>query len=225
MRKPFCPIEHECPEKYCPNRDNCKDLTYSWEIPYYIEDGVLIVKEYAHRYDWNKEAQGLGWEVPSYCFLPSGDYNSIYGTYHDQEIIQRIKQAWFEAGWASAIPLTEKPLSPKKMKVCPKCGNPEIYRKHPHSLDIYCDRCGHLGRVSQVLKPFLESKVYRRKSPKGTHTVQVWLCPNNKRHYSFSITYGQGMMAFNEFPEDPYLSGCFENAGEALKAGIEEANR
>ncbi|WP_375506472.1 hypothetical protein [uncultured Nostoc sp.] len=40
--------------------------------------------------------------------------------------------------------------------------------------------------------------------------------------YSFALTYGSGVCIFNEFSDDPYLSGSYETVEQALAAGIRE---
>jgi len=57
---------------------------------------------------------------------------------------------------------------------------------------------------------------------KGTHYISVWYCPTDSSRYSFALTYGAGTCMFNEFLEDPYLSGSYSTPEEALKAGTAE---
>jgi hypothetical protein len=54
------------------------------------------------------------------------------------------------------------------------------------------------------------------------HLVSAWRCPVDPSRYSFSITYGGGIARFDEFPDDPYLKGCYATPQEALEAGIAE---
>jgi transcription elongation factor Elf1 len=150
MKKPICPIGLECSKRYCPNHDQCKDLTHSWEIPYYFEKGALIVKKYGWRCEWHEEAQGLGWEAPRRCTLPSGDYRRLDGNDHEYEMKERLKESWKEAGWAAAVDLplpSPKPVEPpkrvKKIETCPYCESEQIYRKQRESFTLYCDECGH----------------------------------------------------------------------------------
>ncbi|MBU7587560.1 MAG: hypothetical protein KAF91_32845 [Nostoc sp. TH1S01] len=57
---------------------------------------------------------------------------------------------------------------------------------------------------------------------KGTHYVSVWYCPTDPSKYSFALIYGAGVCQFNEFSDDPYLSGIYDSPQEALEAGIAE---
>lgn len=57
---------------------------------------------------------------------------------------------------------------------------------------------------------------------KGNHYVSVWFCPMDISRYSFALTYGSGVCIFNEFSNDPYLSGSYETVEQALAAGIRE---
>jgi hypothetical protein len=102
---------------------------------------------------------------------------------------------------------------------CPNCKS-EGYRTHPHSLDIFCAQCNYQWRSRQVLKPFLKEEVYSHFSPKGKHRVTVWLCPADLQKFSFGLSFRQGTCVFEEFAEDPYLSGCYDTPEEALEAGI-----
>jgi rubredoxin len=103
---------------------------------------------------------------------------------------------------------------------CPKCGSSELYRKHPHSLNLQCDRCGYCFTDSQPQQPILSAQAYRKSQPRGTHTVRVWYCPSDSSKYSFSVTYGGGIAHFGEFPDDPFLKGCYVSPQEALEAGV-----
>lgn len=105
---------------------------------------------------------------------------------------------------------------------CPKCLSSDIYRKSPLSLDIYCAKCHFCWKARQVLRPFLTQEVYRKTPPKGKHKVSVWCCPLNPKRYSFQITYGSGIMRFEEFTSSPYLSGDYPTAEEALKSGVDK---
>lgn len=106
---------------------------------------------------------------------------------------------------------------------CPKCLSRDIYRKMPLDLTVYCAKCGFHWTVNQVLKPFLIKEIYRGKAPKGKHTISVWCCPSDPNKFSFAIAYGSGITAFEEFASDPYLSGVYNTAEEALKAGVGKA--
>ncbi|MEG3440166.1 hypothetical protein V0288_23755 [Pannus brasiliensis CCIBt3594] len=105
---------------------------------------------------------------------------------------------------------------------CPKCGNQDVYRKRLESLTIYCDRCGHQWEGNQVRKSLANRKTWS-KIERMYMYVSVWLCPKDKSKYSFGISNGHGIVYFKEFPEDPYVSGCYNSIEEALTAGMEEA--
>lgn len=105
---------------------------------------------------------------------------------------------------------------------CPNCGSTELYRRHPHSLIICCERCDYSFDDKQPQHPILCTGAYRRSQPRGMHLVSAWHCPTNSERYSFSITYGGGIVKFDEFPDDPYLKGCYATPQEALYAGIAE---
>jgi hypothetical protein len=108
------------------------------------------------------------------------------------------------------------------MKNCPNCGNQEIYRKDLTSLVIHCDCCGYRWETEQVRKPLATARV-RAKKLRRTLNISVWLCPIDKNKYSFSINNGNGVMVFEDFPEDRYVSGCYDSIKQALEAGIKEA--
>lgn len=61
--------------------------------------------------------------------------------------------------------------------------------------------------------------------PRHTLNIGIYLCPIDQNKYSFSINNGNGIMAFYEFEDDQYLSGCYESIKEALEAGIKEASK
>ncbi|MFN6559528.1 MAG: hypothetical protein RMY28_006940 [Nostoc sp. ChiSLP01] len=106
---------------------------------------------------------------------------------------------------------------------CPNCGSSEIYRQNPTQRQVYCDRCGYSWQVKQPQIPLLEKKIYvSQGSMKGQHYVSVWYCPIDSSKYSFSLNYGGGVCLFNEFLEDPYLSGSYSTPEKALQAGIAE---
>lgn len=108
---------------------------------------------------------------------------------------------------------------------CPKCSSNQTYRRHPHSLEVRCDRCGHSFQAGQAQGPILEAKVYcPRGAMRGTHRVTVWYCPTDSIRYSFALSFGGGIRAFHEFPDDPDLSGCYSTPEEALQAGEKKVN-
>lgn len=106
---------------------------------------------------------------------------------------------------------------------CPKCLSQDIYRKSPLKLTVYCAKCGFHWSVSQVLRPFLTKEIYRTKTPKGKHKISVWCCPSDPSKFSFSIRYGSGVVGFEEFASNAFLSGTYSTAEEALKAGVDKA--
>lgn len=103
--KAVCPIGIECDRRACPNYLQCKDLCISWEIPYYLKDGALIVKPYGWRCAWHEEAQGT---CKHFCQLPSGDYKRLDGDEREYEIKNRLRVSWEKAGWVAATPLKQK---------------------------------------------------------------------------------------------------------------------
>lgn len=106
---------------------------------------------------------------------------------------------------------------------CLNCGSQEIYRKNPQEKVVYCERCGYSWEVKQAKKPLLQTKVYMSRGPmRGSHYVSVWFCPMDISRYSFALNYGGGVCMFNEFSDDPYLSGSYETVEQALSAGIRE---
>lgn len=106
------------------------------------------------------------------------------------------------------------------MKTCPNCGSIEIYRQDLQSLIIHCDRCGHQWEAEQVRKPLATARAREKRYPRTRLNIGVYLCPVNKEKYSFAINNGNGIIAFNEFDTDRYLSGCYDSIEEALAAGI-----
>jgi len=71
-----------------------------------------------------------------------------------------------------------------------------------------------------VRKALVEKWVYRKTAPRGNYFVTAWHCPINPTKYSFGISYRGGVAAFNEFEENPYVSGCYDSPDKALQAGI-----
>jgi len=104
MRKVACPIDLECASHPCHNNFQCKDLAISWEIPYCIQNGVLIVRPYGWRCEWDDEAHGTH---KRFCPLPSGSYKVLDGSDHEFEIKERLRSSWLDAGWAAAVSIIE----------------------------------------------------------------------------------------------------------------------
>ncbi|MFB2878698.1 hypothetical protein [Floridanema aerugineum] len=103
---------------------------------------------------------------------------------------------------------------------CPKCHYPDIYRRDPRSLTVYCSKCGHSWQSNQTLRALLRVAVYRTRAPRGNHDISVWHCPIDSSKYSFSVTFGAGVSVFNQFEGHPYDCGQFNTPEEALEAGI-----
>ncbi|MEC4813522.1 MAG: hypothetical protein SAK29_09665 [Scytonema sp. PMC 1069.18] len=83
----------------------------SWEIPYTRTAEALIVKSSGTRYEWQDEAENcivgnMGW-----CPIDGGYYKAEYdgcsGGYRN-EMNERVKQSWREAGWYAAVPIPEQ---------------------------------------------------------------------------------------------------------------------
>ncbi|NCR26757.1 MAG: hypothetical protein GPJ25_10215 [Microcystis aeruginosa LE13-04] len=114
------------------------------------------------------------------------------------------------------------------MKTCPNCGSTEIYRQDLQSLTIHCgseallqaERCGHQWEAEQVRKPLATARAREKRYPRTRLNIGVYLCPIDRDKYSFAINNGNGIIAFNEFETDRYLSGCYHSIEEALTAGI-----
>ena len=111
MKKQECPIGFECVDGgyRCCNYLQCFDQAISWEIPYCIRDGALIVRPYGWRCEWDDEAHGT---YKRFCPLPSGSYKVLDGSDHEIEMKNRLRKAWIDEGWAAAVPITDnKPCS------------------------------------------------------------------------------------------------------------------
>lgn len=91
--KPICPVSFECPPvKYCPNFSSCYDLSHAWEIPLERRQDGLYVKRIARRCD-------------KYG-------NQPYLDYHEEEIKERMLEAWRGAGFLSSSPLPSSDTEP-----------------------------------------------------------------------------------------------------------------
>lgn len=81
-----CPVNLLCTaDKYCPNFEQCYDLSHSWEIPYERRDDGLYVKRFAYRWDRYGNLQ------------PMEDY-------HEEDIRRRIAEEWRQHGFLGAVP-------------------------------------------------------------------------------------------------------------------------
>jgi hypothetical protein len=108
---------------------------------------------------------------------------------------------------------------------CPQCQSSEIYRKSLKSLNIYCDNCEHQWKSKQVREALSTVSIQEKSYPHHKLNIGIYLCPIDQNKYSFSINNGNGIMAFYEFEDDQYLSGCYESIKEALEARIKEASK
>ena len=98
---------------------------------------------------------------------------------------------------------------------CPNCGSPDIYRIHPHSLDICCDNCNYRWKSKQVLAPILQQKFWLSKPLKGFHYLEVWRSSTNPQKFAYRLAYGASLYGD--------LKGEFDTAELALEAGIKDA--
>lgn len=105
---------------------------------------------------------------------------------------------------------------------CLHCGSNKLYRDRPQSLIVKCE-CGAEYKTHQPLRPYKTKTFWASKSSiKGKHTIEVWLNPIDKTKYSFLWVYEKSLpYQFNEYQQNPMLSGCFENPETALQAGID----
>ncbi|MEG5049721.1 MULTISPECIES: hypothetical protein [unclassified Microcoleus] len=100
-------------------------------------------------------------------------------------------------------------------KQCPNCASLDIYRRHPHSLEVGCDNCHHRWQAKQVLAPILRDKFWLSKPLKGWHYVEVWRSSSNHKKFAYRLAYSASL--FGE------LKGEFDTPRFALEAGIQEA--
>lgn len=109
------------------------------------------------------------------------------------------------------------------MSKCPNCGSDRFYRTDPMSLEVRCEACNYQFQAKQPLRPVLSKKVWKPKPPRGNHRIDVWLCPVEQTKYSFAHSYESSLPCqFNEYPDDPYVSGCYDTPEAALQAGIDQ---
>lgn len=109
------------------------------------------------------------------------------------------------------------------MSNCPNCGSQDVYRKNPTDLIVHCDRCNHSWSATQTQKPVLQKTIWKSKGLKERHHIDVWLCPADSAKYSFALRYGASFpLRWDEYPQDPYVKGCFDSPDQAIEAGIEE---
>lgn len=110
------------------------------------------------------------------------------------------------------------------MNNCPNCGSNETFRRNPAAKVIHCDRCSYSWVATQVQSPVLQKTIWKSKGGlRGRHHIDVWLCPADPVKYSFALRYGASLpLRWDEYPEDPYVKGCFDSPEKAIEAGIEE---
>lgn len=102
-------------------------------------------------------------------------------------------------------------------KRCPNCHSKDIYRRHPHSLEMQCDRCYRTWKAAQVAAPILQDKFWLSEPLKGWHYIEVWRSPTNPQKFACRRAYSASL--FGE------LHGEFDTPELALQAGIEEAKK
>ncbi|MEG4242954.1 hypothetical protein QUA51_09635 [Microcoleus sp. Pol10_D6] len=100
-------------------------------------------------------------------------------------------------------------------KQCPNCASPDIYRRHPHSVEICCDNCNHRWQAKQVLAPILRDKFWLSTPLKGWHYVEVWRSSSNHQKFAYRLAYSASL--FGE------LKGEFDTPRLALEVGIQDA--
>ncbi|MBE9092510.1 hypothetical protein IQ252_00745 [Tychonema sp. LEGE 07203] len=100
-------------------------------------------------------------------------------------------------------------------KQCPNCASPDIYRCHPHSLEVCCNNCNHRWQAKQVLAPILRDKFWLSTPLKGWHSVEVWRSSTNHPKFAYRLAYSASL--FSE------LKGEFATPRLAFEAGIQDA--
>lgn len=85
------------------------------------------------------------------------------------------------------------------------------------SLD--CSECKNTWQARVSQRALLKAIVYSNKPPRGNHRVTVWHCPIDPNKYSFKITFGSGIVGFEQFEGYPYHCGAFDTPEAALEAG------
>ena len=71
-----------------------------------------------------------------------------------------------------------------------------------------------------TVKPVKETSVYSEKNSRGYHCIKIWNSQKQPGKYSFSITFGSGVMsAIPGLEKDAsYQFGCFKTPDEAITA-------
>jgi hypothetical protein len=98
---------------------------------------------------------------------------------------------------------------------CPNCGSPDIYRLHPHSLDISCDNCNYRWKAKQVLMAYFKEKFWLSQPLKGFHHVEVWRSTTNPKKFAYRLAYSASLFCD--------LKGEFDTPELALEVGIKDA--
>lgn len=97
----ICPIGINDCKKGCENYYACKQWCYAWDIPYKKENGILIVKRFAYRQEWQSTDRNVNGNMNK-CPLQHGNYMTV-STLYETEIRREIEKAWQQAGWFAAI--------------------------------------------------------------------------------------------------------------------------
>jgi hypothetical protein len=109
---------------------------------------------------------------------------------------------------------------------CLRCGSEDVYRRSKTDLTVWCNSCHYHWEVNQPSRPIQQFSLYKHTNPlRGYHHIDVWLCPDDKTKYSFTLRY-QNSLPYKfpnpDYPKDPYVKGKFDNPQLAINAGIEE---
>jgi hypothetical protein len=106
------------------------------------------------------------------------------------------------------------------MKLCPKCGSTELYRKDPQSWIVNCDHCQHQFKKHPI-KPIAFKEGYMAK--KKSYRVSIWQHTEVEGSYCYGVSINGGIMAGGDVPgTHGYLFGCYPSVEEALVAGLKE---
>lgn len=97
----------------------------------------------------------------------------------------------------------------------PELRFPDIYRRHPQSLEVCCDNCNYRWQAKQVFAPIIHKNFLLSKPLKGWHYVEVWPSSSNTQKFAYRFSYSASI--FGE------LKGEFDTPELALEAGIKDA--
>jgi hypothetical protein len=100
-------------------------------------------------------------------------------------------------------------------KQCPNCTSPDIYRRHPQSLEICCDNCNYRWQAKQVLAPIIHKKFWLSKPLEGWHYVEVWRSSSTSQKFAYRLAYSASLFC--------ELKGEFDTPELAFEAGIKDA--